>query len=215
MNHLMFDVDGTLVESYEFDERLFMDSVKEVTGITLINDWETYPDVTDRGILKTFIERQLPGFALSNLEESVKEVFVSKVREYLIDHPATEVNGAIAFINSLRERKDVVLSIATGGWGETAIAKLESAGFNIEGIPLASSNEHHSRIEIMNLAKFKAINDSDVPLTYFGDAEWDKSACAELGVNLIIVGDRAEHHQSIADFNEIETALEFAGVVQM
>ncbi|MHA7879227.1 MAG: HAD family hydrolase [Saccharospirillum sp.] len=210
MNHVMFDVDGTLVESYEFDEHLFLESVREITGIEVINNWESYPHVTDRGILQTFIKRQFQSSTIAELERLVKPLFVSKVREYLESHPAREVNGAIEFINNLKVREDVVLSIATGGWGETAIAKLESAGFDVNDITIASSNDHYSRTEIMNLARGRFSNDKDLNLTYFGDAEWDKRACSDLNVNLVIVGNRTSHHQTIADFKDSTKALEFA-----
>ncbi|GAK86810.1 hypothetical protein JCM19238_4418 [Vibrio ponticus] len=48
-----------------------------------------------------------------------------------------------------------------------------------------------------------------MPITYFGDAEWDVRACEELGVNLVVVGERVEHHQSIPNFNSLEQALYF------
>lgn len=213
MKHLMFDVDGTLVQSYEFDERLFVESVHEVTGLNVISNWETYPHVTDRGILQTFIERQCPDFTLSHLEALVKPLFVSKIKTYLQSHPAQAVGGAVAFIQHLRKREDIALSIATGGWGETARAKLESAGFSLAGIPLVSSNEHHARANIMQMAISQVSPESGMKLTYFGDAEWDKRACKEMGVNLVIVGDRVKHNQMIADFEDVEQALGYAGAI--
>ena len=47
----------------------------------------------------------------------------------------------------------VAISFATGGWYESAILKLESAGIKISNIPIASANDHHSRIEIMKIAE--------------------------------------------------------------
>ena len=41
MKHVMFDVDGTLIQSYGFDETCFVAAVKEVTGVDLVSDWET------------------------------------------------------------------------------------------------------------------------------------------------------------------------------
>ena len=212
MIHIMFDVDGTLVRSYDFDERCFLDSVYDVTGLELINNWETYPHVTDRGILRTFIERQAPHLTIGELEGKVKPVFVKKISEYLADMPVMEVDGAKRFFDHLKSNDKIRLSIATGGWKETALAKLESAGFDIEGVAIASSNDHHSRIEIMNIAKSKVVNSSELPMTYFGDAEWDVRACKELRVNLVIVGDRAHHRQSLADFKNVEKAMNYVAL---
>ncbi|CAM3681669.1 hypothetical protein VA7868_04230 [Vibrio aerogenes CECT 7868] len=55
MKHVMPDIDGTLIQSYEFDEKYSLDAGCETTGIELMNDWEMCPNVTDRRILQTFI----------------------------------------------------------------------------------------------------------------------------------------------------------------
>ncbi|MEH6443027.1 MAG: HAD hydrolase-like protein [Oceanospirillaceae bacterium] len=208
----MFDVDGTLVQSYDFDEQCFIASIQEVTGIKIDSDWESYPYVTDRGILMTFIERQAFNYSIEKLENLVKPVFITKIREHLISNPANAVEGAIEFLEHLKLKSSITLSIATGGWADTAIEKLNSAGFDLEGVPLASSNDHYSRIEIMKLAKSRADCDSSVPLIYFGDADWDLRACEELNANLVIVGDRVSHIQKINDFTEVNKTLAMAGL---
>ena len=109
----------------------------------------------------------------------------------------------------LLDSDEYVVSIATGGWGETAKIKLESAGFETEKLAIMSSNDHYSRIKIMELAK-SAINQIDnYPVTYFVDAEWDLEACKELAINVVIVGCRVNHYQRIQDFNCLDTALSF------
>ncbi|WP_114764533.1 HAD family hydrolase [Vibrio rhodolitus] len=209
MKHVMLDVDGTLIQSYEFDEQCFIDAVYETTGLKILNDWHNYPNVTDRGILKTFIERQAPQYSIEELENIVKPVFVKNIQNSINREPAQEVPGAKGFVSHLLSSNLHLVSIATGGWGETAKIKLASAGFEIDQLPIASSNDHYSRIEIMNLAKSKADLTLKMPITYFGDAEWDVRACEELGVNLVIVGERVEHRQSIPNFNSLEQALYF------
>ncbi|WP_283131967.1 hypothetical protein [Enterovibrio norvegicus] len=46
----------------------------------------------------------------------------------------------------------------------------------------ASSNDHYARIEIMKSARMRADPTNTLPITYFGDAEWDVRACQQLGV---------------------------------
>ncbi len=56
---------------------------------------------------------------------------------------------------------------------------------------------------------------NNVSITYFGDASWDKKACAELNWNLVVVGDRTEHHQRINDYHQVAALneyLEFMGL---
>ncbi|MDW1677674.1 HAD family hydrolase [Vibrio sp. Vb5029] len=208
-HHVMLDIDGTLLQSYEMDEQCFVDAVREATGLEISTDWGSYPFVTDRGILKTFIEQQGLKHSLAQLENIVKPIFIRNVQQSVKVSPAQEVIGAKNFVSYLLDSDEYVVSIATGGWGETAKIKLESAGFKTEKLAIMSSNDHYSRIKIMELAK-SAINQIDnYPVTYFGDAEWDLKACKELKVNVVIVGDRVDHYQRIQDFSCLENALNF------
>ncbi|WP_260811109.1 HAD hydrolase-like protein [Vibrio splendidus] len=136
-------------------------------------------------------------------------MFIRNVQQSVKTSPAQEVSGAKKFVSYLLDSDEYVVSIATGGWGETAKIKLDSAGFETKKLAIMSSNDHYSRIKIMELAK-SAINQIDnYPVTYFGDAEWDLKACKELSVNVVIVGDRVNHYQRIQDFNCLDTALSF------
>ncbi|WP_240001394.1 HAD family hydrolase [Photobacterium kishitanii] len=177
--------------------------------LEISTDWGCYPFVTDRGILKTFIEQQDLKCSLAELESIVKPIFIRNVQQAIEVSPAKEVLGAKNFVSHLLDSDKYVVSIATGGWGETARIKLESAGFNVEKLEITSSNDHFSRIKIMQLAKSKMNQTGDYPITYFGDAEWDLKACEQLAVNIVIVGSRVNHHQRIQNFSCLESALRF------
>jgi len=51
----MFDIDGTLIESCDFDADCFSEAIKSVTGYELNTDWASYNNITDAGILDEFI----------------------------------------------------------------------------------------------------------------------------------------------------------------
>nr|PMI32374.1 hypothetical protein BCU47_01815 [Enterovibrio norvegicus] len=87
--------------------------------------------------------------------------------------------------------------------------KYKPAGFETEGLVLASSNDHYARIEIMKSARMRADPTNTLPITYFGDAEWDVRACEQLGVNLVLVGERGKHHQRIKNFMPLDAALRY------
>ncbi len=53
MDAIVFDIDGTLVDSDEVDGRLFVTAVQRVLGVAGIrSDWTSYKHVTDQGILR-------------------------------------------------------------------------------------------------------------------------------------------------------------------
>lgn len=196
VKHVMFDIDGTLVQSYEFDESLFVEAVKAVTNIDIDQDWKRYPNVTDWGLIKTFCERQAEPERYSEWYEPIKSCFIDMVSTHIESHPVAPTPGAITFFNQLRDSLDYQISIATGGWGETALLKLQSAGFDVTGVTLKSSNDHFQRTEIMKLAQ------TGPNTTYFGDGEWDKRACNELNYRFIAVGNRVSHKFAISDFTD-------------
>ena len=196
----MFDIDGTLVDSKLFEDECYKLAVKEVTGLKINDDWSTYPHVTDRGILKTFIQRQAPTLELSTLEPLVKTVFESQIRNHLSSSTISEISGAKELISILKSDNSCTFSLATGGWKETALLKLSYAGFDTSDLILSSSNDHYSRVEIMKLSARKAGVDKDMNFTYFGDADWDVEACRELNVNLVVLGNKTEHFQCVPNF---------------
>ena len=158
---VLFDVDGTLVNSYVFDTALFVQAVKEVTGMVVSGEWGSYTYVSDGGVLQEEIARQGLSGNADVWEQKVMERFTQLTREHL--HFATETletPGARDFVLYLMGRKDCVVGVATGGWGITARLKLQHIGLGPQiasgQLVLASSSDHHNRLSIMRLAERKA-----------------------------------------------------------
>jgi phosphoglycolate phosphatase-like HAD superfamily hydrolase len=208
----MFDIDGTLIESADFDSECFTEAVKEVTGFDIDTDWSRYEHVTDAGILNEFfLEKDIQNTNI--VAKNVKTVFLSKIQTRIEQESIHEITGASAFIATLKRLDGVVISFATGGWYESAVLKLNSAGIDVSAIPIASSNDHYSRIEIMKIAEKRATKKVKFAFTYFGDGSWDLNACKELGVIFVLVGDKIEHAQSIKSFEDKNVALEYIGLM--
>ncbi|KNC66317.1 HAD family hydrolase [Pseudoalteromonas ardens] len=211
MNHVMFDIDGTLIESYDFDSECFAEAVKAVTGYEIDTNWSRYTHVTDTGILNQFFqEKNIEN--TQSAHEHIKRVFLSKIHTRIAKTPVSEIVGAAAFIARLKELDNVSISLATGGWYESALLKLVSAGMDISDIPIASANDHYSRIEIMKIAEKRAVKEARLSFTYFGDGSWDLNACNALGVNFVLVGDRVKHSQSIMNFEKQDEVLAYIGL---
>ena len=141
------------------------------------------------------------------LTRKIKALFISNIGIHLNSSPVDQVPVASDFLESLLKNDSVAVGIATGGWGETAQMQLESAGFSIGTVPVCSANDAVSRVEIMTKARIKGGSTQALSISYFGDASWDKKACIELKWNLVLVGNRTDHHQRIDDFRIPEEAL--------
>jgi phosphoglycolate phosphatase-like HAD superfamily hydrolase len=56
----VFDIDGTLVDSDEFDGRLYAEAIRTVLGLEIDRTWSTYNNVTDSGILNEILNEMGP-----------------------------------------------------------------------------------------------------------------------------------------------------------
>ncbi len=212
MHLVMFDVDGTLADSNGFDGELFAQAVREIIGVELDQTWQSYRHITDTGVLTEILARN--EMSDERLIGTVKERFVSLVREYLGDtaDPIEEIRGAAALVSRLASTDGISLAIATGGWRETAELKLATAGIDVSGIPIPTSSDAMERIRIMELAEERATGGSPfAKRTYFGDANWDQRACAELGYSFVAVGNAVENPVRFENLTDQESILSALG----
>jgi phosphoglycolate phosphatase-like HAD superfamily hydrolase len=213
MTHLvMFDIDGTLVDSMRVDSHLYVRAVRETLGgdVYIDETWRPYAHVTDGGVLDEILVQHRFEEPLDELRSAVKSRFIELVRGHL-DAGASvlrEVRGATALLRELRARPDVRVAIATGGWAETALMKLAAIGVSAEGIGFASSSDAHARTKIMELAAERALCGA-VPATrtYLGDGAWDQRASAELGYRFIAIGRALEHEPRFDDYGDRDAVL--------
>ncbi|GGK58922.1 HAD family hydrolase [Amphritea balenae] len=211
MHHIMFDIDGTLVQSYQFDEQCYLDAVLEVVEKPLSKNWHLYPNITASGILASHLELHGLQDRFDGMHCRVKELFNERVKHYLTDNPLHEIYGAGKLIRTLQAMDNVNVSFATGGWRDSALLKLNAAGIPTQGIPIASACDSHIRTEIMCIALDRAQVSSDHKVTYIGDGDWDRRACAELGWNFVLIGDKTEHPQQLDHFKDLTRLFNYLG----
>jgi beta-phosphoglucomutase-like phosphatase (HAD superfamily) len=207
MYQVMFDIDGTLLQSYDIDSHCYVEAIKEVTGIIIDTDWSAYQHVTDPGILQAVINKYELQHE-SYVYKKVKQSFLERLSSCIALNPIDQTINSSSFLSFLQERKDVIVCFATGGWHESAVLKLDSAGINHRSIPIISANSDISRNAIMR----RAMNEYQGVVnkcSYFGDGDWDKLACYQLGINFIAVGNRVKHHQRITDFSNFEQLMTY------
>ena len=188
MKAVIFDIDGTLVESMAIDTELYFSAVREVLGVVKVrSNLHDYDDVTDAGILAQLLEDN----GVSSDSEAaavIRESFLAKLRKHVDTNGSfTTIDGARDFFEATCRLEDRRVAIATGCWRESALLKLRSAGFDIDGIPLATCDDSPARVGIMRSA-LASIGNAFESVTYFGDAEWDRRACEALGWNFVAVG---------------------------
>ena len=204
----IFDIDGTLVESSDFDGEFYFSAIRDVLGEVHIHDNRgTYKNVTDTGILRQIMEE-------NNIQEEgqIKEVrtkFGELVKQYFQnDGECISKDGATYLIDKLLAADGYEVGFATGGWEHTAKMKLLHAGFNLKNTVLTSSDDSDERVSIMKKCLLQLGQDFQ-RVAYIGDAEWDMQATNTLGWHFIGVGTRLKGKCKfwIEDFSSQETFM--------
>ena len=191
---VVFDVDGTLTRTNDVDEVCYVAAVSEVLSIPDVdNDWTHYLHVTDSGILRQVVQSSLGRNVLPMEMDRVCQCFHRRLEDAFREPDSClPVDGGPAMLRQLAERSDLAVAIATGGWESTARLKLDRAGYDIRGIPLASSSDADAREEILRIAERRARDRHGAPgfetITYVGDGVWDARAAASLGWRFLGVG---------------------------
>lgn len=211
LTHLvMFDVDGTLVDSAGFDGALYAQAVREVLNIDVDETWMSYRNVTDSGVLEELLAQRDFGRAVDDLRARAKRRFIELTEDYVVRHPSAvcEIPGAKLVLETLWAIPSVRVAVATGGWKETASLKLKCIGLAVERLSLATASDNVERTKIMEIAEQRAMHGlAPSRRTYFGDGAWDKRASAQLGYEFIAIGRNVEHDVLFHDFSNREAVL--------
>jgi len=146
-----------------------------------------YTQFTAAGILAEILNDNAIDATLEAVA-AVRDRFVASVRRHVSDHgPFAEIPGAKAFVHSLHNSTMHRVAYATGGWHGSALLKLSVSGFPVTGVPLATSDDHFERQEIM-LHALRQLDGVFDTVTYYGDGHWDAVAAKALGWQFVPVG---------------------------
>lgn len=218
MHLVMFDIDGTLVDSAGFDTELYVEAVRDVLNVSIDSDWNSYEHVSDSGILEQVLRDARLDGEPKELAARVQERFVALVSDYLRRAPSAvrEVAGAKRLVDRLLELPGVRVGVATGGWEPTAKLKLAHVGIEIERLGFASSSDARARTDIMLLAAQRALRGAPCArATYFGDGAWDLRASAALGYDFVAVGNGVPHAVAYADLRDTDSILARLGLADV
>lgn len=220
---LMFDIDGTLTATNGVDTECYVQAMSEYLGEAIDSDWSQYQHVTDSGIAGELFK--LHGRPMEEVR-LVQRRFFELIEQALRRRPEScvPITGAAEFLQHVQRSADWVAGFATGGWSESARAKLRQAGIDFQGLPFASADDAEARIDIMKICLELAEAECRGGLTgvvYVGDAAWDARAAKELGWPFIGIGrtirsirERAgDTYPVFNDFSDIQSVLAAASAL--
>ena len=189
--HLL-DLDGTLVNSARIDNQCYWRAVTEVFGgPEEIREPGEFKHVTDTGILQQWCTEQFGQPPSEYQTKAVKSAFIHQLQQAFDQNPVEfeAIRGARDYLGSLLEQHGQAIAIATGGWRHSARFKLQQAGLDNLGLPLACSDDAISRIGILRHGRRMARRQLDAgglrDIICYGDAAWDLKASRLLGARFI------------------------------
>ncbi len=221
MNLVMFDMDGTLTDTFSLDENCYVLAIEQALGLTaVVTDWESYPHASSSYCLEAIVLHARGHAPTAAESHAVQQRMILLMENLYRRHGrgTAEIPGAAACLASL-QAAGYAVAIASGDWEATGRHKLSSARIPCAGLPAAFCEASHVRTEIMraSLARASAHHGGAQfeRIVYVGDGAWDVRACRELGWPLIGVGRGAHGErlrrlgatQVIADYQPLDPFL--------
>ena len=105
MNLVMLDIDGTLTQSYEYDQEIFGLAIAEVLGCPQVNaDLNGYVDKTSTGVTREAVRHVTGRSPKVEQIEEVKRNVLRRLEKMYQESPEIfgEVPGARRFLERLR-----------------------------------------------------------------------------------------------------------------
>jgi phosphoglycolate phosphatase-like HAD superfamily hydrolase len=222
VNLVVFDIDGTLLQTTRVDDACYLRAVEDVFGITEASpDWSEYEHCSDLAIAGELVRRRLGRQCEAADIERLRRRFVELLREAHDEDTALfcETPGASRLVEHLRLTNGWAMALATGGFEESARFKLRCASLACGDVPAAFAEDGPARERIITAARARASahhgrNDFD-RIVSIGDGVWDVRAAAALGLPFIGVGEgqRAERLRAagaetiLSDFSDLATVI--------
>jgi phosphoglycolate phosphatase-like HAD superfamily hydrolase len=188
-NLLVFDIDGTLLDSENVHQTGFVNALHAI-GVEFVNTyWESYTHLTDSFIAKENYETDVNrGFSPYMLE-----LFENQFLDQIKNCNVTQIAGANAFLQRILKETNYAICFATGSLLKPALLKLDRAEIEYNQTVLETSNNYFTREEIVNSAIAKAKTYHNVStfkrVISLGDGVWDVKTAQNLGIEFIGIGE--------------------------
>jgi phosphoglycolate phosphatase len=217
---ILFDIDGTLLDTHGFGREAFIRGLEQVTGDRDELSYVSFAGNTDRNVLDQVMSER----GLTFTEAEIQQLFTGIAEELkglLQDSPAQEVPGARYFLEQLSVA-GYTMGLVTGNIRECAYLKLGSLGldqfFEFGGF----GNDHADRAEIarsaLNEANTLGYNVLDGNVCLVGDTPYDVEAGVAVGLPVLGVASGKYDENSlkeagaqlvVKDLTPVDTLLEW------
>lgn len=194
---VIFDIDGTLLFSNSLDSRCFGKSYERVFGKKFPSlDWNDFPHVTDHTIFNKAYQDHFGEVCSPESRLAFEADYIELMKEErdVTPHEFCEVPGAKDLIDQLHGLDRYEVGIATGGWRNPAIFKLDHVKINYDPIYASYADNMETRQDIVQDSINQAKDHHSInKVVYIGDAEWDVLTTNQMNIPLIGIRRTGDH----------------------
>ncbi|MFD0963205.1 HAD family hydrolase [Pseudofulvibacter geojedonensis] len=185
---LIFDIDGTLVDSTTAYHKVVIKAMQEMGFVTIDTNFNALKHHTDSYALLFNYEK--------NFNQRFSEALLDDFEELLVKYlkkqsPTVEIKGAKQSIEELK-KSEYAIVFATGSLPKAALLKMKEAGIWIDPEVLATSKTSFTRegfvLEAIGKAKsYYNVTDFE-KIIAVGDGVWDLKTAQNLDIDFIGIG---------------------------
>lgn len=190
MDFIIFDVDGTLTNTYYADDDCYKRALDHVLPAhNLTNYWEGCAHATDSAVADFVFQRLFQRSPNASELEELQSTFVRLLQEKQQTTPRffEEIPGAGKVLKTLQAKPQVV-GVATGGWHRPAHFKLNTANIDLSGVHFIGSDDHFAKLDftqaLIDRTSAKLAVDFE-RIIYVGDSVYDFKTAQALGLEFI------------------------------
>lgn len=199
MKLIIFDIDGTLCDPYNADDKCYFHAFKDVLGINISDtNWDSYEHVTDSGIAYQIFKEVYNHNPCEDEIRKLKERYGYLLWKVYKGKPDSfrEIDGSVNAVYEINSMKDWIVGIAAGGWSVAVKMKLKMLKLDSLNISIGNSDYHISKHDIIKslIEEIKAKNklSSFEKIIYVGDREYDFRTAQTLNIDFIGIDSRRD-----------------------